>query len=149
MNEALVSTDMKTASLIFKVVIFLAFSIGAAAQLKLHVSELEQKESTLFIAIFDSQEEFLSDSIFYSKKITTTGAVAIIEINDLPFGTYAISVFQDLNGNEILDKKIFGIPIEPYGFSISGSKFTRAPTFSESAFQYAGKMELKIPLTKR
>ncbi|MBK7428468.1 MAG: DUF2141 domain-containing protein [Saprospiraceae bacterium] len=83
------------------------------------------------------------------KKIATTIDVAIIEINDLPFGTYAISVFQDLNANEKLDKKLFGIPAEPYGFSISAAKFTRAPTFSESSFEYSKERELKIDLTKR
>lgn len=128
---------------------FTALSLTVNAQLKLHISGLVQQESTLYLAIFDNQQDFLSQTIFYSKKIATTEAVAIIDINDLPFGTYAISIFQDLNDNEKLDKRMFGIPTEPYGFSGNGSKFSRPPTFSESAFQYAGKTELKIVLTKR
>lgn len=130
-------------------IILHAISFSVNGQLKLHISGMVQQESTLYLAIFDNQHDFLSQSIFYSKKIATTDAVAIIEINDLPLGTYAISVFQDLNDNEKLDKRMFGIPTEPYGFSGNGVKFSRAPTFSEASFQYSGKTELKIALIKR
>lgn len=140
---------MKIQTIIVSLVIFLLLSNESKSQLTLSVSGLVKQESRLYIAVFDSAENFLTEKIFYAKKIATTIDVAIIEINDLPFGTYAISVFQDLNANEKLDKKLFGIPAEPYGFSISAAKFTRAPTFSESSFEYSKERELKIDLTKR
>jgi uncharacterized protein (DUF2141 family) len=140
---------MKIQTIIVSLVIFLLLSNESKSQLTLSVSGLVKQESRLYIAVFDNAENFLTEKIFYAKKIATTIDVAIIEINDLPFGTYAISVFQDLNANEKLDKKLFGIPAEPYGFSISAAKFTRAPTFSESSFEYSKERELKIDLTKR
>jgi uncharacterized protein (DUF2141 family) len=140
---------MKFQFALINLIILLTFSHECRSQLKLNISGLLNQESRLFIAVFDNADDFLSDKIFYAKKIATSDEAAMIEINDLPYGTYAISVFQDLNGNEILDKKLFGIPAEPYGFSISPAKFTRAPTFSESAFEYKTELELKIVLIKR
>lgn len=40
-----------------------------------------------------------------------------IELNSVTPGTYALKVFQDLNGNGKLDTGWMGIPKEPYGFS--------------------------------
>ena len=36
---------------------------------------------------------------------------------NIPLGTYSIKAFQDLNGDERLNKGMFGIPLEPDGFS--------------------------------
>jgi uncharacterized protein (DUF2141 family) len=36
---------------------------------------------------------------------------------NLSAGRYAVAVFQDANNNDRLDKNLFGVPKEPYGFS--------------------------------
>ena len=146
---AIVCTNMKLLTIIFGIVMLSAFSYNCNAQLKLSISGLVKQESVLFIAVFDNAEDFLTEKRFYTKKIATSGGVAILEINDLPFGTYAISVFQDLNANDKLDRKLFGVPVEPYGFSVSTARMTRAPTFLEASFEYSNAMEIKIPLIKR
>ena len=38
-------------------------------------------------------------------------------VDRLPPGDYAVTAYQDRNGNRILDKGRLGIPKEPYGFS--------------------------------
>jgi len=49
-------------------------------------------------------------------------------------GTYAIAVFQDLNGNGRLDRTPLGLPLEPYGFSNDAGRLRR-PTFAGASIK--------------
>lgn len=57
-------------------------------------------------------------------------------------GTYAIAVFQDLNGNGRLDRTPLGLPLEPYGFSNDAGRLRR-PTFAGASIQ-VGDQDLRI-----
>lgn len=58
---------------------------------------------------------------------------------DVPASRYAVTVLQDLNDNDELDKNRLGIPKEPLGFS-SGARIRFAPPkFDDAAFAFAGK----------
>lgn len=46
-------------------------------------------------------------------------------------GEYAVAVYHDKNANGELDKRIFGIPKEPYGFSNNFRPRISAPTFGD------------------
>jgi 4,4'-diapolycopenoate synthase len=54
---------------------------------------------------------------------------------DLPPGTYAVSVYEDLNGNHKLDHNFLGIPTEPVGVSNNPPVRHGPPRYGESAFQ--------------
>ena len=56
-------------------------------------------------------------------------------INDLPFGTYAISVLDDENRNLEMEM-ILGIPKEGWGFSMNPPVKLSAPKFSACSFQF-------------
>ena len=53
---------------------------------------------------------------------------------DLPPGTYAVTVYEDLNGNHKLDHNPIGIPREPVGASNNPKGHFGPPRFSECAF---------------
>ncbi len=59
----------------------------------------------------------------------------ILEIKDLPPGEYAVIVFQDLNGNNELDKSFLGIPTEPVGASNNPSYRFGPPRWEDCKFQ--------------
>ena len=66
---------------------------------------------------------------------------------DLPPGTYAVSVYEDLNGNHKLDHSIIGIPNEPVG--ASGNPIGRfgPPRFDECSFRLSSDPQtIKITL---
>ncbi|MCB0480252.1 MAG: DUF2141 domain-containing protein [Flavobacteriales bacterium] len=46
-------------------------------------------------------------------------------------GKYAVVAFHDINSNEKLDKNMFGIPTEPYGFSNNARGLLGEPDFEE------------------
>lgn len=54
---------------------------------------------------------------------------------DLPPGTYAVTVYEDLNGNHKLDHNSIGIPREPVGASNNPKGRFGPPRFSECAFR--------------
>jgi uncharacterized protein (DUF2141 family) len=58
----------------------------------------------------------------------------VAAIPDLPAGRYAIALYQDSNGNNALDKTLFGLPTEPYGFSNDASGVMGPPSFDQAAF---------------
>ena len=58
---------------------------------------------------------------------------AAFSFDNVPAGTYAIRVFQDVNGNGDLDMGSFG-PKEPWGNYRDARPKFRAPKFEEMAF---------------
>jgi 4,4'-diapolycopenoate synthase len=56
---------------------------------------------------------------------------------DLPAGTYAVSLYEDLNGNHKLDHNWIGIPGEPVGVSNNPASNSGAPKFGDSLFHMA------------
>jgi uncharacterized protein (DUF2141 family) len=51
----------------------------------------------------------------------------------LPPGRYAAIIFHDENDNGRLDKNVFGVPTEGYGFSNDARGFLDAPSFDAAA----------------
>lgn len=64
-----------------------------------------------------------------------------VQIPDLSYGSYAISVLDDENSNLDIDM-FLGIPKEGFGFSTNPPFKLRAPRFEECSF------EINQPLTK-
>ncbi len=67
---------------------------------------------------------------------------------DVPFGTYAVSVFHDKNDNGELDHR-FGFPAEPLAFSnhFKPGLFSGLPKFDKLKFQFtpvASKIEIEF-----
>jgi uncharacterized protein (DUF2141 family) len=55
----------------------------------------------------------------------------------LPSGTYAVSVYEDLNGNHKLDHNFIGVPREPVGASNNPPGHMGPPRFNECSFRLA------------
>lgn len=50
-------------------------------------------------------------------------------------GEYAIALYHDVNKNGKMDKKAFGLPKEPYGFSNNYRPIMSAPSFDDCQVQ--------------
>lgn len=73
---------------------------------------------------------------FRSSFTTAPGPDASITIDAgmIPPGRYAVTVYQDVNGNHKLDSGFLGIPKEPVGVSNNPKARFGPPRFDESAF---------------
>ena len=61
---------------------------------------------------------------------------ASYQLDDLPAGEYALLIYYDENGNEVMDRNFIGIPREPLGFS-NEYQPKGPPSYPRAAFQLA------------
>jgi len=76
-----------------------------------------------------------------------------ITLKDISSGSYAIAVFQDVNGDRKLNRNATGIPIEGYGFSNNPVTREDLTRYGDCVFFLAGangtiKIKLKYAPTK-
>ena len=95
-------------SLLSYLLLFTPFDTGT---IHLEVQNIKPSQGSIKVAIFGSEEEFLEDDkAIQAHSIATINSDKLtISLEDLPFGTYAIAIYQDLNDNGKLDTNLFGI----------------------------------------
>lgn len=113
------------------------FTFGQSIQPTVKITNIEQVKGNLYIGWYKDPSTFrINDKAIYREKITITNQKEIsFTFKYIPPGRYAIAVFLDENDNYKLDRNIFGIPTEKYGFSNNILPRLRAATFEESAFE--------------
>lgn len=135
-----------------KVILFLLFSvfstmIFAQHKLNLNIEGVPSEKGSICYAVYDNESSFLKlDKVFKSGLVKAETGLTTIEINDLPDGDYAIAIFHDANGNEILDTNMLGIPKEQVGFTKGKLKMFGPPKYNECTFMLNSNMEMNIRL---
>lgn len=110
--------------------------------LEIKITNIENGHGTIYIAILDSAEGWLKSDEKYkpfrdiTQPVTSTDDL-LVNVQDLPPGKYAISLFQDLDGNSEMNKNFIGFPKEPFGFSAPMGKFG-PPEFKEAVIELSG-----------
>ncbi len=100
------------------------------------------------VAVYDSQETFLSENLVVGEVFEVKGALVRGTLS-IPYGKYAISVYHDQNSDKTLNTGIFGIPKEPVGFSNDAKGSFGPPGFKESSFDFENEGQtIKINLSK-
>lgn len=120
---------------------WLAVIAGAEAtsqqgQLRIEVEGLSSDQGTVNIALSASPPEFVAGSEYFRQvRLPTQNRRATWLLTGIPFGEYAVKLYQDKNRNGELDTVPFlGIPLEPYGFSNNVRHAFGPPTFREASF---------------
>jgi uncharacterized protein (DUF2141 family) len=103
-------------------------------QLTLTIEGFENTNGTARVALVNSRENFSRDTPFKGYHFTIVNH-RVVETLVLPCGEYAIKVFHDENNNGKLDKRVFGIPSEAYGFSNDARGTMGPPEYEKAAFQ--------------
>jgi len=124
--------------LFFVLIIFTAntFAEPETGSLAVTFTGFSSADGKLAIAIWDSEEVFLSKNKapFRSANLIIIQPNTKWTVENLPYGKYAISVYQDENNNNDLDTNFFGVPDEPYGFSNNVQGSFGAPSFEQASF---------------
>jgi uncharacterized protein (DUF2141 family) len=112
-----------------------AQSADAPASLVIRLDGL-RPDGTLRLAVFDQPQGFpRQDKATRRFTVEAADATRELVIGDLPRGTLAVAVFQDLNRDGVLNQGAFGVPSEPYGFSNNARGAFGPPTFESAAFR--------------
>jgi len=105
-----------------------------ASDLTIEVSGITPDRGKIYVAVYDGPETFpISGRQRVGQFVDAQDRHLILHFKDLPPGHYAAVAFQDVNGNNVLDKNFLGIPKEPYGFSNGARGAGGAPKFSDAA----------------
>ena len=113
-----------------------------------------QKKGEMHLAIYDDADIFENDNGEKGgavkgiidgviKDVKTGNATCTFE---LPKGTYAISIFVDANYKNKMDRNLFGVPKEQYGFRNDAKGCFGPPSFKEASFNVDGELKLEINL---
>ena len=125
----------------FGLAVIASAAVASAAQaqdafgdLTLTFPDLKSTSGTLMIGVYDGAQGWAA-----SKPIRVA-AVAVApdasaRIVALPPGTYAVKVFQDVDGDGKLGRNGVGYPTEPFGFSRDAPVTMGPPGFDEAAFE--------------
>ena len=112
-----------------------------------HIKELRHSNGMLGASLYASKKGFPdTPERSYAtlvKKMTTTEDTFVFE--NVPYGTYAISVLHDENGNGKMDKNFFGLPTEGCGISTNPKIGMGGPKYTDSVFTLNSK-QLEITI---
>ena len=113
---------------------FLLASLLAQAQqttVTIEVKNIQIGKGSVVVNLYDKEEHFFK-TVYISKSAKADNETLTFQL-DVPNGTYAISIYQDLDNNRKLNQGWFHIPLEPIGLSNNFKPKFSTPTFKECA----------------
>ena len=124
-------------SAVMSLATFATFATTAhAAELTIEVSNITELKGQVMVALYANGETWLGKAAHGSGAAATAEKV-LVKFADVPAGTYAAAVFQDVNGNGKMDSNVMGIPTEPFGFSNNAAGRFGPPKFEAAKFLMA------------
>jgi uncharacterized protein (DUF2141 family) len=113
-------------------------SFAYAGPLTINLGNDIKPGDTLMIAVYADNTSWLKKPVRSLRErapeeARTSGSHQL-SVDELAPGRYALAVYVDRNGNGKLDRGMFGIPKEPYGFSGKGGVMG-PPDFVDAAFE--------------
>ena len=142
---------MKKLKLLFFILIMLTLHDGysqskkTSLTLTIEVASFENTKGVLRVCVTDQKDDFLKSCAF-SKIVTVEDDTVSLKIENIEKGNYAVSVYHDENNSGILETGgVFGIPLEPYGFS-NNPNMTFGPSYKKSVFKMASDKNISIKL---
>ena len=119
---------------------------SSSGEIVVQVSNLVKGKGSINVALYNNEDDFTDvpyKTQIQSIQVGQSGAS--VTFTDIKPGTYAIALYQDVNGNGKIDTNFFGIPKEPYGFSNNYRPTVTSPSFEKSKFTVSkGKVVQRI-----
>ncbi|MEZ0542059.1 DUF2141 domain-containing protein [Fibrella arboris] len=140
---------MKTLAFAATLFVSLGLTVAAQAQTKTYtltitVGNLVERKGTVRVGLITRAENFMGKADMDTVLAVPAEGPLVITFINLPAGTYAARLYQDLNDNKQMDIQN-GRPEEPFGFS-KISMLMGPPSFDEASFLLAEDTAMKISL---
>jgi len=141
---------------IFFIVLIILISVNGQTKepkkkgmLKIHITGFKNDKGVSRVALFYGKHGFPNDTkhAYWKGKGDIHDNESRLSINNIDYGTYAVSVYYDENNNGKLDKKWKLIPSEGFGTSNNARKEKEGPSYDLSTFEVnADSISIKIKL---
>lgn len=117
---------------------------SAMHKLTIEFSNVTNRTGTLYVGLVNDATSFNGASYRKTQIQVPASGTFQVTFDQLPAGQYAVKVFQDLNGNQTLDRS-GQMPTEPFGFS-NVNMLMAPPSFEETAFDLNGSRTIVVRL---
>ncbi len=122
---------------------------AGTGQLRVEVQGVKVGQGTVYCALHDRAAEFpgASSLVGGNLRAVPTATSVRCDFAGLPAGTYAVSVYQDEDGDGALSTNFLGAPTEGYGASNNVLPAASAPTFPASSVALAAGATATLTVT--
>lgn len=121
---------------IFTLIFNPIFGQKGNGNITLTVNKISELKGVLKIGLYNSKESYDNGDTYKSVEVKVNNKTETVVFENIEFGEYGIKIYHDENGNGKLDKGLFGIPTEPYGFSNDASGFMGPASFEKAKFNH-------------
>ncbi len=130
-------TSAVIAVLIGLVSLVIAQEGPATGDIVVRITNLRNDIGNAAVALYNSPDGFPGDStkVYRADIGEISRGESRVMFRDVPYASYAIAVLHDENRNGKMEKGLFGIPKEGYGFSNDASGFMGPPDFDDAKFR--------------
>ncbi len=128
---------MKTTKFVFFLLAIYSLNLSAAQEpnytILVTINNIESSKGTLRVGLYNKQENFLQKPF---KSISTEAKLGSVTVSfeNIPNGTYAISLYHDEDNNQKLNT-FLKIPTEPYGVSNNTKGRFGPPKWEDAKFK--------------
>lgn len=128
---------MKTNSLLLLFLLIIGLGVRGQGQematLTVKVTDIEAVEGEMKIGLYASEDNWLRKT-YAGKSVKISRNTCEVVFAGIPYGEYAISIYQDKNTNGKLDMNGMGIPKEKSAASNQAPAFFGPPKWKRAAF---------------
>jgi len=103
------------------------------ATLIVDVEGLRNNDGSVGLALFNNADTFPAAAL-QNALVKPDSLHARFVLEDIPYGTYALSVLHDENDNQQMERNDLGMPTEGFGFSNNPTINFGPPAFSDVEF---------------
>ena len=138
---------------IISIMVFVMVSVVVFAQqntLTVNITGINSIKGNVYVYLYTSEEGFpieISKANSYKKAEGNSNHVTVFFKNLKP-GTYAVSVFHDIDANGKINQNFLGIPKEPVGVSNNAKGFMGPPKYEDAKFLFETKKTIEIKLSE-
>jgi len=118
--------------------------------LTVNITGINNIKGNVYVYLYTSEEGFpieISKANSFKKAEVDSNNVTVFFENLKP-GTYAVSVYQDIDANGKINKNFLGIPKEPVGVSNDAKGFMGPPKYEDANFKLNSNKTIEIKLNK-
>jgi len=142
--------------MINKVIFIMVFVLGGIVvfaqqnTLTVNIIGINSIKGDAYVYLYTSENGFPIEiskaSRFKKIKVTKKSLTAYFE--NMETGTYAVSVFHDIDANGKINQNFLGIPKEPVGVSNNAKGFMGPPKYEDAKFLVETKKTIEIKLSE-
>ena len=135
-QQTALNTEGRVVSLSFNDPTDAAFTSGPKGCLSIRIDNIRNAKGKIGIALFTGEKGFPDkpEKAFAVASTAISGTSQEVVIENIPYGTYAVSILHDENENKKMDKTWIGKPKEGFGASNNPKIRFGPPGFDESGF---------------